>query len=96
MIPPPGPDLPFESWTRLLVARLREMLPEVAATRRGKLVTLRYSDATATIEDRHPTWVVHFAANAAGLAIDRFDDFTARTVAKTLAGHFNDRWSKAD
>lgn len=90
----PGPDLEFDTWSRRLVARLREMIPEVQATRRGKTATLAYRDRTATIIDRHPTWVVHFSANMAGLAIDRFDDFTARTVARSLAGYFDDRWAK--
>jgi hypothetical protein len=93
-VPPPGRDLPFETWTRRLVAQLRTMIPEVAATQRGREVTLAYRERAATIIDRHPTWVVHFSANMAGLAIDRHDDFTAHTVAKTLAGYFDDRWAK--
>jgi hypothetical protein len=70
------------------------MLHGVAASRRAREVTLAYGTRSAMIIDRHPTWAVHFSANMAGLAVDRHDDFTARTVAKTLAGYFDDRWSK--
>jgi hypothetical protein len=95
-VPHAGPDLDFDSWNRRLVACLRQKLPNVVAVRRGKVATLGYGDRSVTIEDRHPTWFVNFSANMAGLALDRFDDFTARTVAKTLAGYFDDRFSKPD
>ena len=40
-VPPPGPAMPFDGWCRVLVNRLRELLPDVKATRSRAGVTIR-------------------------------------------------------
>jgi hypothetical protein len=87
---------PSRPWTDRLAVRLGEKIPQVQATRRVRTATVVYRNRSATIVEWHPTWFVNFSAPVAGLAIDRFDNFTARTVARSLAGYFVDGWSKPD
>lgn len=75
---------------REVVAVLRERLPEVTATRRGRTATLRYGEQAATIEHDRATFVVRCPGMAL-LMIDQHNTFTARNVALSLAAHF-DPW----
>jgi pyruvate/2-oxoglutarate dehydrogenase complex dihydrolipoamide acyltransferase (E2) component len=82
-----------------VVARVREMMPDVRAARRGKVATLRYRERSARITDAGSTWWVKFAGEGpqmAMLAVERHDERTARNVAKTIAGAFDARWSRPD
>jgi hypothetical protein len=87
-IGPPGPELDFIAWTTILVGRLRELLPAVAAARRRQSVVLRYGGREATITDGGATRWVTFGIGS-WLSIDSHDAFTARNVAKSLAGFFD-------
>jgi hypothetical protein len=85
-IPPPGRRLSFAVWTRLVVSRLRDYIPDVKAAAKGRdVVVLRYGGQEVMIRDdggtfritRDPRW---------GLLQDaeRYDSFTATNFAKTL------------
>ena len=91
--PPEGPGLTFDRWCRELVSELRGMLPDARATRKGKVLTIRYAAREATVTDGGETRWVKFGYGS-GLSISRHDGHTARTAAKTLAGSFDPRWSK--
>ncbi|MDB5094561.1 MAG: hypothetical protein JWO85_2662 [Candidatus Eremiobacteraeota bacterium] len=87
-VPPPGPPLPYVDWCRVLVARLRELIPAVRATYRAGVVYLRHTGEEVTItDDRGTFWVRRTGSGGSGLYdSDRHDVHTARTMAKSIAG----------
>jgi hypothetical protein len=89
-IPPPGRHLTFDEWSKLVVARVRERVPDVVATRRGRrLVTLRRGNDAMVVEDVGTTWVVwrEGIQRRAMLSIgDRRDAFVADNAAVSIAG----------
>lgn len=87
--------MPFDAWLRELVAALRIKLPDVRATRRGHMATLRHGEQAATIKQDGATFVVRTPGMAL-LMIDQHDAFTARNVALSLAGYFDPRLSQGD
>lgn len=89
---PSGPSLDFTAWTLAVVHTLREMLPDMRATRRPKEVTLQYRGDVATLRDDGETFRVLFGSGG-GLAIGQHEEQTARVVARTLAAHFDDRYT---
>jgi hypothetical protein len=95
-IPRPGPALPFDAWCRALVERVRELLPDVRASRRrNATVVLRYADKEVTIvDDRGAFWIRQTGAIGSGIIdADRHDAFTAHTIAKSIAGMLDARLS---
>jgi len=87
-VPPAGPQLLYADWCRVLVDRVRELIPTVSATRRARVVYLRHADEVVTItDDRGTFWVRRTASGGSGLYdSDRHDMHTARTMAKSIAG----------
>lgn len=49
-VPPPGPQLSFVDWCRVLADLVRELVPTVRATRAG-VVYLRHADEVVTIRE---------------------------------------------
>jgi hypothetical protein len=88
--PPPGRHLTFGEWTELVVAGVRERVPDVVATRRGRrLVTLRRGSDAMMVEDVGTSWVVwrEGVQRRAMLSIgDRRDAFVADNAAASIAG----------
>jgi hypothetical protein len=94
-VPPPGPQLPYAEWCRVLVERVRELIPSVRATRRAGVVYLRHAGEVVTItDDRGTFWVRRTASGGSGLYdSDRHDVHTARTMARSIAGMLDARLS---
>jgi hypothetical protein len=98
-IPPPGRRLNFNVWTRLLTAELRRFLPDVAAssTRGGHRVTWRYRDLEVMATNDRGEFKIMLDPRFGGLSdAERHDEFTAKNFARTLAGHFDPKFSVAD
>jgi hypothetical protein len=97
-VPRPGPQLPYAEWCRVLVDRVRELIPTVRATRRAGVVYLRHAGEVVTITDDHGTfWVRRTGSGGSGLYdSDRHDAHTARTMAKSIAGMLDAKLSGAD
>jgi len=49
-VPPPGRALPFAERSRVLVERLRELLPGVVVTRRGRSVMIRRPNSARVVK----------------------------------------------
>lgn len=85
----------FEQWAKVLVGALRELLPEILATRKGGVVTLRHrnSERVVTItEDAGAYWIKTTDAGAL-VATLQDSEQTAKTFAQTIAGGFDPRLS---
>jgi hypothetical protein len=101
-IPVPGPALPFDEWTRVLVTRLRELLPDVTAARRSREVTIGRPNAArvVTITERRGAYWIETVDAGAPMAMlvdsDRHDVHTARTFARSIAGGYDARLARPD
>ena len=102
--PRPGPALDFSSWTERVTDELRAVerhavVRDVAAVKRGRRVVVwRHRDREATVTDEGAVRWVTFSGGATmmpPLAVERHDAFTARNVARTLAGFFDASLSRA-
>ncbi len=83
-IPPAGPDIGFDAFAELVVAGVRQRLPDVTVTRRGRLIAIRRGAESMTI-DRWMVWR-EGAQRRVMLSIgDRRDRFVAMNVAVTIA-----------
>ena len=92
--------MPFDQWVDVLVTALRELLPEIRASRRGRDVILRYgtSERVVTItDDRGTYWIKTDDVNPMAMLCDseRHDEHTARTFARTIAGGYDAKLSRA-
>ena len=93
-IPAPGPALPFEAWCHVLVNRLRELLPDLKATRTGSSVTIRRPQSARVVvitQDDGAFWIGTEDASPMARLVDtdRHDVHTARTFARSIAGGFD-------
>jgi hypothetical protein len=83
----------FPDWTALLVAELRRMIPDVRASRRGKIVRISYGAHEARVEadgERARIWLGERVAFTPAM-----DEATARVIARSLAGTFDvERWGR--
>ena len=98
-IPPPGRSLEFDAWCRVLTAELRRYLPDVraSANRRGDRVTWRYRELVVTCRNDRGVYSIQTDPRFGGFHDgERRDDFTARTFARSIAGHFSPALSVAD
>jgi hypothetical protein len=100
-IPPPGAHLPFLEWCEVLTVELR-FLPEVQAARTGRSrVVWRFAGVEVNAIDDRGTYMIRLGGTATMLAqtslcdAQRHDTFTAENFARTLADHFDARFSTA-
>jgi len=100
-IPPPGSALTFDQWSAAIVAGVRAFLPDVKAVRRGpKLVILCYGELGAQLCDEDDVYWIKFSAGSVALTMasmfdPRRDAFTVGNFAKSIAGYFDARFSRA-
>jgi hypothetical protein len=104
-IPPPGPAMTFDVWSRAIVAGVRAYLPDAQAARKGsRLVIIRHGDREAHLKQDGPAWSFWITFPAAGemkttmasLADDRKDDFTVKNLSQSVAGYFDARFTRAN
>jgi len=81
-----------------VTAELRRYLPTVSASTNGHdRVIWRYGGQTVTCTNDSGTFRTKLDPRWGGLQdIDRHDAFTAANTAKTVAGHFESRFSVPD
>jgi hypothetical protein len=97
-IPPPGPRLEFSAWCQVLTVELRRYLPDVRASmnRRADRATWRYDGQEVTAHNDRGVFLVRIDPRFGALQdAERHDNFTARNFGKTIAGHFDPRFSVA-
>lgn len=97
-VPPLGRRLDFDAWCRALTVELRRYIPGVAASTNGcDRVTWRYGGEDVVARNDCGCYRIQLNPRFGGLQdADRHDAFTAANFAKTLAGHFDARFSVAD
>ena len=98
-VPPPGPRLEFDRWCRVLTAELRRYLPDVRAStnRRCDRVTWRHRELLVTCTNDRGVFSIRTDPRFGGFHdAERHDVFTATTLAKSIAGHFDAAFSVAD
>jgi hypothetical protein len=84
-IPPAGPNLVFDVFAEIVIAAVRARLPDIAATRRGRLIVLRRGMEAMSIDG----WTIwrEGAQRRVMLSIgDRRDRFVAENAAASIAG----------
>jgi hypothetical protein len=60
-IPPPGPSMMFDAWSRAIVDDVRAYLPDARAARKGpRLVVIRHGDRQAQLVDDGGAFVISF------------------------------------
>lgn len=90
-------DLSFREWSRVVVDDVKRRVPSASAARKGKSVIIRDRGREVTLKPDGGTYWVTFSASVAALFVaDRRDAFTARNVAKTIAGHLDPEQSRPD
>jgi hypothetical protein len=97
-VPPPGRNLDFDAWCRLLTDELRRRLPEVKATTNGRdRVTWRYDGKEVTAHNDRGCYMIRLDPRFGGLQdAERHDEHTATTCALTVAGFFDARFTRAE
>lgn len=97
-VPPPGQRLDFDAWCRRLTAELRRYLPDVKASTNGRdRVTWRFGGQEVTCTNDRGCYRIQLDPRFGGLQDgERHDGHTATAFAKTMAGHFEPRFSVAD
>jgi hypothetical protein len=101
-IPPPGPVMTFDAWSRAIVDGVRAYLPDARAVRKGpRLVVIRLGDREAQLRQDGPAWSfwITFPAGKmkttmASLVDDRRDTFTVKNLALSVAGFFDARFTR--
>lgn len=98
VIPPPGARLDFHTWAKLIADDVRRRVPDVVATARGRQVMLRLGDRTAVLTESGSDRLITFsgASMSSLMDQDRGDAFTARNIAKSIAGFFDAEQSRPD
>jgi hypothetical protein len=84
-IPPPGPAMTFDAWSRAIVAGVRRYLPDARAARKGpRLVIIRYGELEARLVDDGGAFCISFRAGDSAVTMsglvdrDRRDSYTQR------------------
>ncbi len=101
-VPPPGRAMPFAEWAVAIVTGVRSYLPDARAARRGpRLVIIRHGDREARlVDDGGGAFIILFAAGSAKTMSslvdrDRHDLYTTSTLAHSVAGFFDSRFTRA-
>lgn len=88
-------SLPFGRWVDVLVASIREVLPEITATRKRRKVTIRYGKRMRVVtasDEGGKYWVRTYDAGAPVATVcdaDRHDEYTARAFARMIADGYD-------
>jgi hypothetical protein len=100
-VPPPGRALSFPEWSEAIVAGVRRYLPDARAVRKGaRVVIIRHVDREARLEDDGGAFVISFSAGDSAITMsglvdrDRRDAFTTSTMAHSVAGYFDSRFTR--
>jgi hypothetical protein len=101
VVPPPGRAMSFPEWSAAIVAGVRSRIPEIRATRKGhRHVIIRHGELEAHLEDDGSAFTVRFLAgdglpSMSGLVDrDRRDGHTTSTLAHSVAGFFDARFTR--
>ena len=91
----------FPEWAAAIVDSVRRYLPEARAARKGgRHVIIRHADREAHLKDDGSFWITFSSPSAAttmaSMFDDRRDDFTVRNLAKSVAGYFDARFTRAE
>jgi hypothetical protein len=101
-IPPPGKATTFPEWSAAIVAGVRTYLPNARASRKGsRLVIIRHGELEARLVDDGGAFCISFRAGDAktmsGLVDrDRRDAHTTLTLAHSIAGFFDAKFTRAE
>jgi hypothetical protein len=101
-VPPPGRAISFPEWSEAIVAGVRGYLPDARAARKGaRVVIIRHGDREAQLEDDGGAFCISFRAGDSAITMsslvdrDRRDEFTVGNMARSVAGFFDARFTRA-
>ncbi len=93
----------FPEWSAAIVAGVRRYLPDVRTVRRGsRLVIIRHGGSEARLADDGGAFVIRFGAGDSAVTMsslvdrDRRDAHTTSTLAHSVAGFFDARFTHAE
>jgi hypothetical protein len=102
-VPPPGRAMAFSEWSEAIVAGVRRYLPDTKAVRKGaRLVIVRHGELEARLVDDGGAFVIRFRAGDSATTMaslcdrDRRDAHTTSTLAHSIAGFFDSRFTRAE
>jgi hypothetical protein len=98
-IPPPGRAMTFPDWAEAIVAGVRVFLPDAKAVRKGpRYVIIQHGGREAHLRDDGAAFWISFPS--ATIATTMFDDqrdvFTVNNLARSIAGYFDARFTRAE
>jgi hypothetical protein len=101
-VPPPGRAMTFPEWARAIVDGVRAFLPDATAVRKGhRQVIIRHGDLEAHLVDDVGAFCIRFRAGDSATTMsglvdrDRRDAHTTSTLAHSVAGFFDARFTRA-
>jgi hypothetical protein len=101
-VPPPGRAMAFPEWAAEIVAGVRRYLPDARAVRKGaRLVIIRHGELEARLVDDGGAFCISFRAGDAKTMSslvdrDRRDAHTTSTLAHSVAGFFDAKFTRAE
>jgi hypothetical protein len=102
-VPPPGRAMSFPEWAEAIVDGVRCYLPDARAVRKGaRTVVIRHGELEARLVDDGGAFCISFrvgdgAKTMSGLVDrDRHDAHTTSTLAHSVAGFFDARFTRAE
>jgi hypothetical protein len=102
-VPPPGRPMSFDAWARAIVDGVRRYLPDARAARKGpRLVIIRHADLEARLTNDGGAFCISFRAGDSATTMsglvdrDRRDAHTTSTLAHSVAGFFDARFTQAE
>jgi hypothetical protein len=93
----------FPEWSAAIVAGVRGYLPDARAVRKGgRIVVIRHGELEARLVDDGGAFCISFRAGDSAVTMsglvdrDRRDAFTTSTLAHSVAGFFDARFTRAE
>jgi hypothetical protein len=93
----------FPEWSKAIVDGVRSRIPEIRATRKGhRHVIIRHGASEAHLEDDGSAFCIRFRAGDSATTMsglvdrDRRDAHTTSTLAHSVSGFFDARFTLAD
>jgi hypothetical protein len=93
----------FPEWSEAIVAGVRVFLPDARAVRKGaRLVIIRHGELEARLEDDGGAFCISFRAGDSATTMsslvdrDRRDAHTTSTLAHSVAGFFDAKFTRAE